>query len=391
MMALFYYENKTTPYHKMGIACSKASRISHHQEQIKLRRVLHDLKQPVALMMAIIDDDPIDNKLLYALCLQLSARIKGVNELHSLVKPYIAVGIHDMLESIANGYKRLFTARLVTFEFISTIPSHLVVYALPDLLDRAVENLLSNANKYTSDGGNATMYISHVHKKDNTFKINIEVKDNGKGLDMKTSKLIWKEKYKGQFDSVGSGMGLPSVRAFALAEGGEVWGEQNDEPCGGCTVGFSFTTTAVDNSSVDVDTLARTSTLSDESLEVHTVLLVEDDPLQMKVNLKKLKMKARSGTIIHLASEGNEGLDKLRNQMYDAVITDMNMPVMDGATMIRKAREEGCLPAIVKLLSAQTFPKSHFDSYNITSDMMYDKTNTKSNVFEDVVRELCDR
>ena len=370
----------------MGLTWSKPTRTSHLEEQIKLRRVLHDLKQPVALMMEIIDDDPIDKNLLYALCLQLSARIKGVNELQSNVKPYIAVGIHDMLESCANGYKRLFTARFVNFEFVSKIPHDLVVFALPDLLDRAVENLLSNANKHTSDGGNATMYISHVYKNDNTVKINIEVKDNGTGLDMKTRDLIWKETYKGQFDSVGSGMGLPSVKSFALAEDGEVWGVQNKEPSGGCTIGFSFNTTVVDNVSLDMDKMLSLSDLSESN--VRMVLLVEDDPLQMKINLKKMKKKANPGTVIHCASEGNKGLGLLRERMYDAIITDMNMPVMDGATMIKKAKQEGCLPAIAKMLSAQTFPKSYFDSYNITDDMMYDKTNMKRNVFEDVVREL---
>jgi hypothetical protein len=53
----------------------------------------------------------------------------------------------------------------------------------------------------------------------------------------------------------------------------------------------------------------------------------------------------------------------------------------NGATMIKLAREEGVLPRIAKLLSAQTFPAQHFESFGIDTSMMYDKTDTLKNVF----------
>ena len=53
----------------------------------------------------------------------------------------------------------------------------------------------------------------------------------------------------------------------------------------------------------------------------------------------------------------------------------------DGATMIKLAREEGVLPCIAKVLSAQTFPTQHFESFGIDTSMMYDKTDALKNVF----------
>ena len=121
----------------------------------------------------------------------------------------------------------------------------------------------------------------------------------------------------------------------------------------------------------------------------HTVLLVEDDPLQMRINIKKLKKHAPFGSMsIYTATEGGAGLQRLRDIKYDALITDMNMPVMDGVTMIRIARDENVLPPITKLLSAQTFPIEHFESFGISAHMVYDKTDTEVDVFKDVVSEL---
>ena len=58
--------------------------------------------------------------------------------------------------------------------------------------------------------------------------------------------------------------------------------------------------------------------------------------------------------------------------------------------MIKLAREEGVLPCIAKVLSAQTFPAQHFESFGIDTSMMYDKTDAPKNVFADVAIELLD-
>ena len=56
--------------------------------------------------------------------------------------------------------------------------------------------------------------------------------------------------------------------------------------------------------------------------------------------------------------------------------------------MIRIVRDENVLPPITKLLSAQTFPIKHFESFGISAHMVYDKTDTDVDVFKDVVSEL---
>src|SRR4030095_12918686 len=75
------------------------------------------------------------------------------------------------------------------------------------------------------------------------------------------------------------------------------------------------------------------------------ILLVDDEPDWLNLIEKRLK---RLGTIVHRAANGLEALRLLRKHSFDLVITDTNMPYMDGASLlayIRARRAE--LPVIV--------------------------------------------
>ena len=80
----------------------------------------------------------------------------------------------------------------------------LLIYALVDGVERAVENLLSNANKFTSDGGSVSLSVRTVCEADKVM-VMIEVADDGKGMTVEESEFIWNDNYKGQSDSIGSG------------------------------------------------------------------------------------------------------------------------------------------------------------------------------------------
>jgi len=441
--------NKNTLHASLKAAIN----LSIEREHLKIRRVLHDLKQPAALILCVAAEDPMDRKLLSALCQQLSSRIKGVTDSKTDAKPYVVVRVNDMIARLSWRYGRSFTSRGVSFTFNSTVPDSMLIFALVDCVERAVENLLSNANKFTSDGGNVSLSVSVVNAM-GVKMVMVEVVDDGKGITAENALRVWDEEYKGQSDSIGSGLGLPSVKAFALSEGGSVWARPNEH--GGCSVGFGFAGKGVEEGTCEesnrgirrstseteiqsahtvVQIRKSMSVTMDEGherssgssatrgclgpevregpedpedpecpresssryydthefldLQSYTVLLVEDDPLQMRINMKRLIKKAPlHSLLIHTATEGGEALQRLREQRYDALVTDMNMPVMDGVSMIRIARSEGILPPITKLLSAQTFPMKHFEMLGIRGDMVYDKTDTETDVFHDVVCAL---
>jgi len=370
------------------------------KEKNQLTRSLHDLKQPVALMMNLIQEEKIDRDLIAALCSQLNNRIKATNmnlfsnDDHTPIKPYVLLEVSVIFSALARGYCRLFTTKNVSFEFEINIDlKHCLMLGLQDDIERAVENLLSNANKFTSPGDTVILRIDSRHKL-NSIEILVEVEDNGKGLTGTDINSMWLENYKGQNDSLGSGIGLPSIRSFACSEGGTTWAHNNS--LGGCTIGFSFVSDSIENPQTQTPKQSTQPTDVDfslppitEAVETLYLLYVEDDYLQRRINLKQMeKIFLNQDICIDIATEGSEGLNMLRKYNYAAVVTDMNMPVMDGATMFKIARAEGVLPDIAKILSAQIFGSSTLKRYGISNDQFYDKTDFTRNIFKDVSKEL---
>ncbi|MFI5398149.1 MAG: sigma-54-dependent transcriptional regulator [Candidatus Binatia bacterium] len=76
------------------------------------------------------------------------------------------------------------------------------------------------------------------------------------------------------------------------------------------------------------------------------MLLVEDEPNMVRTLAKILE---RKGYIVDAAGSGEEALDRLSVASYDLVITDLNMPVMDGMQLLREMRERRFSPAIIVL------------------------------------------
>jgi len=76
------------------------------------------------------------------------------------------------------------------------------------------------------------------------------------------------------------------------------------------------------------------------------VLLVEDEANMVRTLARILE---RKGYVVDAASTGEEALQRLSNATYDLVITDLNMPVMDGMQLLRAMKERQLSPATIVL------------------------------------------
>lgn len=72
-------------------------------------------------------------------------------------------------------------------------------------------------------------------------------------------------------------------------------------------------------------------------MEIENILVVDDEPLIRKLLDESLK---RLGYTVHLANGGSAALDHLKKETIDLVITDLQMPSMDGITLLQKMRQE---------------------------------------------------
>jgi len=69
-----------------------------------------------------------------------------------------------------------------------------------------------------------------------------------------------------------------------------------------------------------------------------TILVVDDSSVARKIVIRCLKIAGHSDCEFPEAGHGQEALDILKEQEVDLVMTDLNMPIMDGVTLVRKLK-----------------------------------------------------
>jgi CheY-like chemotaxis protein len=118
---------------------------------------------------------------------------------------------------------------------------------------------------------------------------------------------------------------------------------------------------------------------------VATILLVDDDAHIIRVMSIWLE---RNGFQLVTANNGAQALEIIRRGGIDLVVSDMTMPVMDGATMVATMREQGFINVPVMLLTARCDRElidRLIEPYNVTA---YPKPFVPSKLVSEVERLL---
>lgn len=207
----------------------------------------------------------------------------------------------------------------------------------PLRLRQIVNNLLSNAVKFTSAGG-ITLTASFVPKGDSVFPGNhlkLSVIDTGKGMEPGDRERIFQEftRLPGAQGEEGFGLGLSIVRMLVQLLEGRI---EVDSALG---KGSTFTLrvplypVALDN-----DTSALNEQPSDDSqtqIPALHILLIDDDRIQLTLTAAML---AQSGITSVTCLQLDELLEALRSDTFDVLLTDVQMPAMNGFDLLNLLR-----------------------------------------------------
>jgi signal transduction histidine kinase/CheY-like chemotaxis protein len=220
----------------------------------------------------------------------------------------------------------------------------------PTRTSQVINNLVHNAVKFTREGY-VELIIRIVQRSPGSVTLTIEVKDTGIGIP-KDKQLMIFDRFT-QADSStsrsygGTGLGLAITKRILELQGVSL---QLESESGKGSV-FSFTQTFPISKATATDQQERSyGTKTDNRLQGISILLVEDNPLNVLVAQTILE---NSGAIVEVATNGEEALEKLDNTRHQLVLMDLHMPVMDGyeATILLRRRGEK-LPIIA--LTAST-------------------------------------
>lgn len=198
-------------------------------------------------------------------------------------------------------------------EIKSSIPKDVQIFADENLILQVFNNLISNAIKFTRPNGIITITVSPSQQ---LRFVEFAVQDTGIGIKPENIKKLFTIESKFTTDGTsgekGSGLGLTIVKDIIQKHGGTIWAES--EPGKGST--FKFT-------------------LPIASAEI---LLVDDNKTDRFLYSKILRNLIPDYSVA-VASNGKEALDKIKKSPPALVISDHNMPVMNGVQLVQEVQK----------------------------------------------------
>jgi CheY-like chemotaxis protein len=218
-----------------------------------------------------------------------------------------------------------------------------------------VVNLLSNAVKFTTDG---VVVMTARRDPADPDLLCISVRDSGIGFPPEVAERLF-VRFEQADGSVtrrfgGTGLGLAISRDLVERMGGRIWAQ--GEPGRGATFHVEVPMAALDGLDPAVQGPAWVS--AEAMSRPLRVLCAEDHPVNRKV--VEFILEA-AGVALVCAVDGQEAVDLFRTDRFDAILMDMQMPVMDGLSATRAIRrieaEEGLRRTPVLMLTANAMPE----------------------------------
>ena len=198
--------------------------------------------------------------------------------------------------------------------------------------NQVINNLVTNAIKFTEKGG-ITLKIKKVSQSDEKVKLLTEVIDTGIGIPKDKQETIWEAFTQASSETNrlygGTGLGLPIVKSIVESMGSNV----KIESFIGHGSRFYF---EVELNLASKNELMKSTTKKERNFNRNKVLLVEDNLINVMVCQQILEKVNLDVTVVH---DGLSAVNSVRDNSYDVVLMDIQMPIMDGYTASKEIRK----------------------------------------------------
>lgn len=306
--------------------------------------ITHDIKAPAGsimgytdLMLRIVNDRRQE---FYLNNMRSSAKhlldlVTSLLDYHRLeagkmdLRP-VAFNVGELFAHIYNGFLPIAGKKGLEMNFRNNCDPSLTLEGDPFRIRQIVDNLLSNALKFTESGGITLETEYHANR------LAFSIKDTGCGMTAQEQQRIFKEftRLRSAQGQEGFGLGLSITRKLVELLHGEISVES--VPGKGSTFRVSLPLPSAPSPTLEKEKVSPSApvTMQDRL----NILLIDDDRIQMNLTESMLRNIGGEKTDIRCCEHPEEVFNLLQVQEFDVVLTDIQMPAMNGIDLLHHIR-----------------------------------------------------
>jgi signal transduction histidine kinase/DNA-binding response OmpR family regulator len=337
-----------------------------------LTNLSHEFRTPISLILGPVDTlishekNEQSHGQLYMIKRNARRLLNLVNQLldfrkmeeHEL-RLYTSEGeLVSFIKEVSDSFKDLSERKKIDFAFNSRIDALHTVFD-HDKMERILFNILSNAFKFTLEGGKIHLYLEKVENSSDTSKtwVAIKVCDTGIGIPEDKKEKIFERFFQdttaASILNQGTGIGLSITKEFVKMHGGTI--DVESEPQKGATFIIQLPFVPIEHKKDIPETLqkealpaieserakaelaqARESSSPKDKTKMPSILLVEDNE-DFRFYLKEnLRWHYR----VFEATNGKEGWQGALAHHPELIVSDISMPYMNGIELCRKLKSD---------------------------------------------------
>ncbi len=375
-------------------------------EELKSRffaNVSHEFRTPLSLIQSPVEELLVNHRKNIKENRKLKMIMRNVHRISDLVNQLLDISRIDnskmkmeLFEDDVMKYLRAIAGEFISMAEKKSIrynlhfPQHdIKTYFDRDKIEKITVNLLSNAFKFTPDGGLITFNANYIEKNDNEVPVSFEfsVTDNGIGIPDKSIDKIFDRFYQVEeslkSDSMGTGLGLSLTRDLVKLMHGEITVCSESQKGSTFTVRLPLGTEHLKEGEYlimhDAPEIIHLNNTIDPELEnakdndgdhgktsFKPVALIIDDNRDIRTQLRD---NLENDYNIYEAVDGISGMKIANEAIPDIIITDLMMPKMDGMELCKKIKTSELTNHIpVIILTAKDTPEDKIEGLQVGAD-----------------------
>ncbi len=248
----------------------------------------------------------------------------------------IPFNLDELMRDVAGMFAEQAAAKNITLELQQNCKDQAEALGDPVRLRQVLLNIVSNAVKFTEKG--SVLVRVDCKKRRNTVDIHIDVTDTGIGISADKLEILFTKFTQADTSTTrkfgGTGLGLFISKSLINLMGGEI--SATSIPGKGSVFSIAVTLPVAKDSAEGRHASHHANTLPKKK-SGRRILVVEDNPANRILVTETLAVYGHDYVV---AENGKVALEILDTADFDAILMDIQMPVMDGVTATRRIREK---------------------------------------------------